>query len=434
MATTDDFGTNQERSPIRSNIFEIFPNGDGGMMTGISGRIQDEVTRADTFKWAEEEMPYATFTLQGSGCYTDVDLQTAYSSGADQAAGSTVFFSLLNADAESIAEGDTVFARDNSNLANDMPLRVTRTPFDIDGTNSVVTCKLIKADGVDGAGDLSDCDRLTVISDSSPDGGDVRDVIGQTPTEVTNYIQDFREPVKITDIAAGTALEYGSPHVARVKKRALKRHTLKINRALIFGHKLETTGSNGEKEWLTHGLVEAIRDYNSAGNIFDFYNSTASAYAAKTWVQKGEDFLNDSFQTIFKRGSMEKIALCGIGAAAGIDQVARMSGQVQLEPAQSGIYGFHAKRYVTAGWGGILNVVVDADLVHQARDNLMIVFEPALLKARPFAGLDTKYRKIDPGGKTLAEYGEYRTVLGLEYHNPGAFGILDGVGLDNVTA
>jgi len=331
--------------------------------------------------------------------------------------------------AKEFAPNDVALMRDQSEPTNDIRGKVT----DITeaGAASVIHVKLLEADGAAGfASDLSACDYVKKIGSMNPEGGTIPNALSYQPVKLTNYTQIFRTPVSITRTARKTHLRTGNGY-QELRREALQLHMVSIEEALFWGIATENTGSNGEPERTTGGIVDFIAN-NASDNVFDFVNNSEAAYASKTWEQGGEEWLNEKLEIMFRYGSSERLCYCGSGALLGLNKLAALSGNIQLQTG-AGQFGIAVRSWVTPF--GTIHLKNHPLFTQDATTrNRMIAVSPEYLGERV---IDNTFYKKDDGERKAGTVGfdgvkeEWLTEIGLQLDHPHAFADFDGVGKDN---
>lgn len=420
MRGTGDWVENQRPENWRETILYLYPNG-SAPLTAMLSMFSDEVTDDPVFHWWTKNLP-----AQGgdvTNVYTDAALSTAYSAD-NKSAGDTVY---VKAAADVIQEFRTrhqVLLRDESNYNVDTTGKVIDRV--INGADSYIAVKLLE--DTDSSNDLGSADRVLVIGNMNPEGSTMPDSISYDPVEFDNFTQIFRTPLELTRTTRRTRLRTGDAY-QEAKREALELHSIEMEKAMIWGVKSSGTGDNNKPERTTNGLLKFITA-NASQNVDDFTQN--SDFSGKTWLQGGEDWLDEQLERIFRFGATEKLALVGSGAMLAINRLAKVTGQIQLEP-MSTEFGMQVTNWLTP-FGSIylkLHPLFSYELTNR---NSMLILEPQKLKWR---FIDDTFFVEDPEDRRNRNHSldgtqeEFITEGGLEVHHPSAFGYLNGVGKDN---
>jgi len=211
-----------------------------------------------------------------------------------------------------------------------------------------------------------------------------------------------------------------------------------MEKAFLWGYRYEGVGSNGKPERYTMGLIRAIQEGSDGGSTnigvaSDYAGYSASAgdatdYTGQTWLQGGEEWLDECLERTFRYGRAEKLAFVGSGTLLHINRLAKAGGQIQLQPTTTA-YGIKVLQWITPF--GVLNVKTHPLFSFESTNrNSMLIFEPEDLRYRYVT--DTMFRKAPPMNESQVSIDgtveEYLTECGLEYHHPNGWGYLNGFG------
>lgn len=422
MRGTGDWATNQRPKNWREMILYLYPNG-SAPLTAILSMLSSEKTDDPTYNWWTKTLPEQADDAQNSGVYTDPNLSTAYS-GDNYSAGSIVYFNLSASGASEFREGHEVLLRKDGDYRYDTVGKVTNVATQ--GTSSYLAIKLLE--DTSATYDLEDVDRVMVIGNLNAEGATIPDSIAYDPVQHYNKTQIFRTPLSITRTARKTRLRTGDSY-DEAKREALELHAIEIEKAFMYGIMSENTGKNGKPERTTAGLIRSIAD-NEPDNVDAYHLNTS--YSGKTWLQGGEDWLNNQLEVIFRYGDTEKLAFCGSKALLAIQDLAKLTGDIQLQTGQTD-YGLRVVEWITPF--GTLYLKTHPLFSKEATDrNTMVIFEPRKLGTRY---IDDTFFVEDPEDRVNRNNSrdgteeEYISELGLEYHHTPAFGTLYGVGKTN---
>lgn len=422
MRGTGDWGADERPLNWRQGILYLYPNG-MAPLTALLSMMGEESVDDPQYHWWTKLLAEQKATV--TGVWTDALLTAAYVSGG--VAGNTLYIQMAEADADEWRVGHQALLRDASHQDVDVNAKVTAVLKN--GASSYIACKLLEDDDNGASTDLSDCDTALIIGSINAEGAPIPDAIAYNPVKWYNYTQIMRTPLEITRTAKLTKLRTVMAY-KEAKREALELHSIEMEKAFLWGIRSENTGSNGKPERTTWGLIPATRDGNPAG--VDDYSLNAS-YSGQTWVEGGEDWLDEKLEIIFRYGSNEKLGFAGSGALLGINRLAKTYGHINMTPT-SAAYGMKVLSWITPF--GTLHIKTHPLFSYDATTrNSMVVFEPRMLKYKYIS--DTMY-KSDPALKQAGHTGydglkeEYLTECGLEYHHPTKFGYLTGLNVDNI--
>jgi len=425
MRATDDLVTNERPESWRDGIIRLFPNGTASL-TALTKLMRSEKVSDTHFHWWDKTLTTQKAAVTAGQCYDDATLNTAY--GNDGVAGSNVYFKVAEAASKMFRPGHTILMRDAGDYTVDCVGKCILVSQN--GANSVIGVKLIEADdnGAANSHYLLNADTLLIIGNANPMGGTRPTAITQQPTEDGNYTQIFRTPLDLARTLIETKLRTASAY-QEAKRDALEQHSIEMEKGFIWGVQYVGVGSNGKPEYYTDGILAKIK---ANGTSEDFSLDTAVAYAGKTWVEAGVDWIDEHLEEIFRHGSDQRLVFCGSGALLGIQKLVRELGVYNLTP-QTTSFGLKVTEWVTP-FGSIMLKTHPLLSYEATNRNSMILFEPANIIYRYVTDTqfqpDILYGKGGGTGKDGKEE-EFLTECGLEYHQSLTGGYLNGVGLDN---
>ena len=221
----------------------------------------------------------------------------------------------------------------------------------------------------------------------------------------------------------------------RELKKATEIHSMEWENALIFGKQNDGTGSNGQKERETDGILNFVKT-NVPANFADFQNSEDSDYQAQTWLQAGKTFLNNHIKVLHRYLQGESMWLCGDGALQGINDLAETYGSIRLETKEVS-YGIKVTEWHTAN-GSIFLKTHPLLSQEPSTQYLMIGLDPSNVQLCPLQGngedgdIDLE-EDIQPKGRD-AKTDQFIGEMGTKFYHPDQFMILDGIGKDHTDA
>ena len=239
--------------------------------------------------------------------------------------------------------------------------------------------------------------EIVIIGSAQAEGGNSPDAVSFDPTVEYNYTQIFKTPVNVSRTLKNTTLRTGDKEQEQLTK-ALKMHMGDIERAMFFGKRHILNGSSSTPTRFTGGLFETITNITDAAS-----NATANRITEK-------EFDRLLVEDLFAYGSTEKIAFCGAGVAANMQEIAKN----RWQPTQvDGAYGVNMSRYST--FAGDLNVILHP-MFRQipSLKNSMVVLDLPNVKYRSLANSDTQLERDIQGNDADASKHQYLTECGLE--------------------
>lgn len=427
MRGNGDWATDQRPMNWRETILYRYPNG-SAPLTAIMSKMGSEQVNDSQWHWWTKSLATQSATI--TGIYVDTGLSIAYVSGA--VIGDTLAFKMSAADVSQWRVGHQGLFRDASDLTVDCVGKVVSRVAD--GSSSYILVTLLEDDDNSTAGNLSDCDSALIIGNVNAEGAAMPDAIAYDPTKWYNFTQIWRTPLEMTRTALRTNLRTNEQY-KEAKREALELHSIEMEKSFLFSVPSELTGSNGKPERTTLGVIPAIKggytgQGGSAGTVDDYISN--SDYSGQTWLQGGEEWLDEQLEIIFRRGATEKLAIAGSGAGLAINKLIKNGGNFDYSSSTAD-YGIKITRWVTVF--GVINIIFHPLFSYEATTrNTMVILEPKDLRFRYID--DTMYKKDDRlkrGGWTSRDgiKEEYLTEGGLEYHHPDGWGYLTGFGQTN---
>ena len=431
MRGTDDWVANQRPENWREQILYLYPNGQAPL-TAMLSMLASESTDDPHFHWWTENVGSVGGDIDN--IYTSADLAVAYVGGG--VTGLALYVVVALALAQQIRAGHQLLLRDTDDYRVDVNVIVTSDPL-FDGAASVLTIRLLEDDDnapatADlAAHDLSDADNLLVIGNINPEGGEIPTAVHQDPTEFESYTQIFRTALDVTRTASKTKLRTGDDY-QRMKRDALEAHSIEMEQNTFWSILTQNVGANGKPQRTTQGIIPFVRQY--APTNVDDYRLNAT-YTGLTWLQGGEEWMDDRLERLFRYGSNEKMAFIGSGALLGINRLAKSGGQINLTP-ETVAYGMKVRRWITP-FGDLLVKTHPLFSFQATTRNMMVILEPRNMRMRyiddTFFKKDTSERE---GGHNAIDgrKEEFLTEMGFEFHHPLTFGIMNGLNELNIVA
>lgn len=437
MRGTGDWATNERPENWRQKILELSPNGSTPLI-GMTSMLKSEPIDDPKFHWWTRSLSTQGATV--TGVYIENTLTTKYVYATHHSTsgitGSSLFVKLAEADAKMFREGHQVTLRDSDQYTVDVNAKVVGVT--LNGASSFLSVRLLEADdngSTPASYNLATVDRVLVTGNINSQGGVRPPSIHYDPTEVYNVSQIWRTSLDMTRTAMKTKLRTRDAYLDE-KTQTLLYHGVEMEKNLIWGIRTENTGANGKPEYTTMGLVEFIKTYASA-NVDDYRTNTG--YTGKSWLEKGDEWLDNVIKTVFSKVpdspnglGGEKLVLCGAGALLGIQRLVKALGLYTLT-ANTTSYGIKVTTWETV-FGTLHFKVHPLFSWETTNDYSMLIIEPQYIIWRP---LDDTFFKPDPSDRQGGGVGvdgkqeEFITEGGYEYHYPETMGYFNGVGCDN---
>lgn len=421
MRGSGDWGQDVRPKNWREMILHEYPNGTAPL-TALLAKIPSERVDDAEFNWWTKDL--ATQAGDIDGVYLNSALSNDYSTDAKE---NDVLYIKVEEDvADEFREGHQAILRDASDPDVDVNAKVVTVVKD--GSTSYIACKLLEDDDNSTRGNLSDADRILVCGDINPEGGAIRDAVSYDPVKFTNKCQIIRTPLDITRTARRTRLRTGDAY-KEMKREALEIHSIMMEKAFFWSVQSEKTGTNGKPERTMDGVISFIRKYVSSNVIH--YNLDTS-YSGKTWLQGGEEWMDESLELGFRFGSQEKIGYAGSGALLGIQRLAKAGANIQIKVREMA-YGIKVVEWVTP-FGTLFLKTHPLFSYEPSNRNMIVIVDPKNLR---YKYVDDTFFKKDDSERKGGQIGvdgtkeEYLTECSLEMWHPHSFMYLTGLGLDN---
>ena len=247
-------------------------------------------------------------------------------------------------------------------------------------------------------------DGILVVGSRHAEGVDVPSAIAYDPSVVMNYTQIFRNSLDETNTARATHLRTGD-QVKNAQKECMLLHHIEMEKAFLFGVAHEGTGTNGQPERGTRGML-----FHLISNVFD--------YSAGLDIDTWEDDLED----LFRYGSNQKLVLAGARVINVINKLARINSQI-VPVATSNTYGLDIDSYRTP-FGTLMLKIHPLLSENPTFNSWGFIFDMGQLRYRFIKGRDTKYLKDRQSPGLDAVKDEYLTEAGLEGRFEQAHGLI----------
>lgn len=238
------------------------------------------------------------------------------------------------------------------------------------------------------------------------------------PTERSNYCQIFRDTMEITRTARATRYRTGDA-VKHDKRRTLSRHSVGIERSILYGKK-SLAVVNGNPRRTMDGILQQIPvnlDFSPA-------NGDLSMALFESYMME-----------VFRYGGSEKLCLTGNKALMAFNQMARKNSSYQFEQGQKE-YGMDVRRFITAFGVLVLKTHpmlnrlpggTTAGTAYTGQDSLAIVLDMKNLKYVYLEGGDTQWQqKLEDNGRDGDQAG-YLTECSMKLMQPETHAVIRGL-------
>ena len=296
----------------------------------------------------------------------------------------------------------------------------TRENVRITAVTDAVTIAVTRGFGRVAAAAMNAADVLIQVGTAFEEGS-VRPAARRlTTVYVPNYTQIFRNAWAMTDTARASYSEMGYSNIAEDKKDCAMFHAVDMESAIIWGQPLmDTTGS--QPMHATQGVIDAMEQYAPA--------NTNTAGATTNYAQ-----LVTLFEPAFQYSTdmsnpKERVAFCDSQAMKVINDVGRLSGQVQIMNSQTQ-FGLNFTSFKF--YKGTINLIEHPLLNGLSQAGLAIVMDMPALKIAYMDGRDTKASSYGQDGRATdsgvdAVGGDLLTEMAVELINPFACEVVSGL-------
>lgn len=375
FATNGTPGSSDQRPKNwREMLLMLFPNGEMPL-TALLSKLSTQGTDDPEFNWWEKGMP---------------SQRTTVNFGAGYAAGAT---SIVVADGSIFKKGHVVMVERTREI-----MFVT-----VDPPSNTLT--VVRGKGEVAAAALVDTDPLLIIGSVYEEGADSPNIITYAPTKVYNYCQIFRTTLGQTRTAKKTRLRWDATGPYREAKReALQLHGIELEKAFLWGQRLEETGPDGMPRRTTRGVRQFITT-----------NVLTDADTNGSWTEA--DFTR-IFEEVFRYGSSEKFALAGSTAISVMNSWAKNGAITVNMESTSNTYGMKIS-HVRTPFGDLYfkNHPLMSDHPTYRKD--MFILDLPFLKYRYVDDTTFKTNVQNPGVDSSKD--EFLTEAGLELWHEKAF-------------
>lgn len=369
MLGTGDFPADHRPENWREKFLLLEPNG-SAPLTAMLAMLNSESTDDPVYHNFRKDLPGFTFLHSGSAL----------------AAATTI---------TAVSSDDLSFFRAGMlvrNYRTGEVLKITSKP-------TPTTLNVTRGVGQSGTGQAINAnDVFFMVGNSNPEGGDTPEAVQHNAASTTNHCQIFRDPVKVTRTAMQTNFRTGDQYKEKARD-SLKHHMMAMERAFLWGRYDSITGSNGEPERYTGGLISAL-----STNVLDL----AAASTPNTLTE--QDF--DAFlaQYAFAYGSSSKLAIVGWRVADLLQRMAKDRWQIAMMNG-AGSYGITFTAYDT--FAGRL-MVKTHPMFRQisGAEDMMLIVDTADLRYRYVQDTVLLKDRQSPGIDGVVD--EYLTECGLE--------------------
>jgi hypothetical protein len=366
---TGEFSTDFRPTNYRELFTLLEPNGSAPLQA-LLAMTSSQSTNDPKFNHFRDELPDRVVTVNNGSGYN----ATATSLTID-------------------TDTDVQFIVTDVTLVNMTTGEVMRATADSSGTTLTVSRNVGGTSFV-----IVDNDVLAVIGSANAEASNSPTPVAFDPTTDFNYTQIFKTAISLSRTLQNTFLRTGSKETEMVTK-ALKMHMGDIERTFFWGKRAIVNGSSSQPTRYTGGLTTQITGITDV----------ASAFATNNKMTEPE-FDRLLIETIFAKGSKEKVVFIGARAASNFMQLAKN----RWQPEQvSGSYGVSMARYSTFA-GDLLIHLHPMFRQIPGMDDAMIFLDMPYLNYRYMEGGDTQLQRDIQANDFDGVKHQYLSECGLE--------------------
>ena len=284
-------------------------------------------------------------------------------------------------------------------------LRVTVDPTN----NTQIT--VARSWGATAAGAIANNTQLTIIGHADAETSDSPNGRVRVPDDVTNYVQIFQTPYRLSRLARATATRFGEPVKTMSHKDALIQHAQERELAMLYGEAVKENDATEGVRYSTGGITSFITTHLHDGSGANF--TSANAYA---WIE-----------AMAGEGSDERIAFIGKTAYASIMAMIRHDGMQIIEPAENR-WGMRLKRLTSAGPDLLIH---NHRLLDEVAPGDIIIVDLAYLTARFMSGdegnFDFRHEAVELDNNNQVSKWQFYSIVGLQLGYEKAHGYIKGI-------
>lgn len=410
LRTTEAFNTPTGRRPEnwREGLLMLYPNGaaiEQAPLTALTAVMKSESVTDPKFHWFEKRLQTRRVALNANlAASTGGTVQTI-----------TVVSGALGLKAGDLltVEQTNELLYVNSTPTSDTSISVVRGySITIGAATSAVT---YNAAGIN--------PNLKVTGSAYEEGSSAPDPISFDPTEYSNYTQIFRNAYALTGTAQHVKTRTGD-EVKEAKREAAEYFSIDMEQSFFFGQKAVTT-RNGKILRMTQG-VKSVIDTLAPQNVF----AAPSGNVTMDWLEA-------TMVTLFRYGSSEKMAFCGLTFLQAISQAVRKNFEGKFEITENiKEYGMTVRRLITPAGTLVLKAHPlfsqqqggsTAGTAYTSWDNGAFVLDMSKLKYKYVEGRDMQHmdKMQTPGDDAMLS--GYLAECGLQIAHAETHGYITGV-------
>jgi hypothetical protein len=433
MRGTGSWTTDERPKNFREQILYQEPNGQAPL-TAMLSKMRREKTNDPEFNWWTDELQNQRAVI--TDVYTDSGLSAAYASGG--VAGDVLYLKIdgsANSDfVRQFRVGHTIVIRTLTDVSKDRFAKVTLVTEA--GASSYLRVTLRQTDTGNALANATAGALIALlIATSNEEGADRPAPVTWDLTKYSNYTWIHRTPLEISRTAMQTTLRTGEAYT-RLRKNALKQHSIGLEKGFLFSYKTEVTGAGGLPERTTMGIIPMINTH-VPGNMRNYITDDNAQWNGANWLDGGESWWDATMLDVWRfQQSSELLCFCGDKFLSGLERLAKFKGLPNFTVGQTVTWGIRLDRMRSTG-GDIMVKMHPLFCQEESLRSAALIFDPKNLVERYIQDTmfkpDTLWKEGGSTG-TDGKKEEFLTETGLEYHFPNTFMFLQGVGEANTNA
>lgn len=364
LLDTEKFSA-QRFTNVRRSVFYFYPNG-AAPLVGLISLLDDEDTNDPKYSWWEKRLSKqrSLTAVNTTGCFI-----TNTGTNADAA---NPFNGIAQSTLRVIVQDATIFRVGHQVRIYNVP--TTGNPINIYGrveASSTATGSGGAKNGID----IRLTEAINNVSNIASSLGLEVWVVGNVhaqgqtgaiaapynlPVNLENFCQIFRTPFNFTGTALKTAAKFDEtgPYKDKSKEASIY-HMTEIEKAFIFGRKLQTTQpvtllpeyyTGGLLYWLEQWELTVGNPYGESGATLDTDdNKRIITNAGGTVNEKSYDNYLERVFRVTNNKTNEKLCLCGSGALKVLNQMYRNKSVLNVQQGTKDLtYGMSVVSHLTS--------------------------------------------------------------------------------------
>lgn len=423
MRGSGNFGVSDERPKhYRQMIMLLFPNGDAPL-TAILSLLKSQAVDDAEFRWLEKGLPVQRAIISGA----QADETTAPAADENLSVNTNDYYiSLLlipdggvSGDHTWLKPGHLIMVEETGEI---LLVYANSTTFiqckrDIGGQWTATTMPAIN-----GAADGSEY-HCVIVGSGFQEGAAIGTAIAYAPLSHFNYTQIFRTPLYLTRTARKTRLRWDRRGAwIEARREALQLHAIEMEKAFLFGERMETTVVTGGAAPLDTGIGAGTPLRTTRGVVRWLPAAVTSTTPGVHWnigtAYSGvltEAIFDAWCEEVFRYGSNEKLLLCGGTFLNVLNQLAKNKMTITAVPTDQ-TYGMDLNRLLT-GFGTLILKQHPLMSANPTWRKDAICLDTDKLAYRYVDDTEFLINRQNPGDDASKD--EYLTEAGLEMHFTG---------------